>query len=139
MAVYSGFRFIFPLGSTKSAKSYIFLPAFKKFPKEKNLLTFFRLVKSHSDNQISLFNSNSFIRNLPQAHPKKWNAFKDYCKQDVSVERAIHNRLIKFAPPDSEHKLWCLDQKINSFGVLIDFDFVNAVLAIDSAIQNYAR
>ena len=112
----------------------------QKISEGKRLINFFsRPLKSKDDTQLSLFQSTETNRNLPQFHSEKWIAFKEYCKQDVIAERAIHNHLIKFAPPVSEHKLWCLDQKINSFGVLIELNFVKGALAIDSAIQNDAR
>lgn len=111
-----------------------------KISEGKKLINFFsRPLKSHADNQFSLFDSNYFNRNFPHSHPKKWAKFKDYCIQDVVSERAILLKLLKFAPPVSEHKLWCLDQKINSNGVLIDLNFVKGALAIDSDIQNDAR
>ena len=111
-----------------------------KISEGKKLINFFsRPVKSKADNLIELFHDHSTNRNLPQNHPEKWNAFKVYCKQDVVAERSIHYRLFKFAPPVSEQKLWCLNQKINSNGVLIDFNFVKGALTIDSAIQNDAR
>ena len=32
-------------------------------------------------------------RNLPEHAPDKWETFKEYCKQDVEVERDIRNKL----------------------------------------------
>ena len=111
----------------------------QKISEGKKLITFFsRPFKSKDDCQISLFDSNSPNRNLPQTHPDKWAQFKDYCKQDVVSERAIRNQLIKFAPSQSEYKLWYLDQKINSNGVLIDMEFVDGALHIDNLIKSNA-
>ncbi len=43
---------------------------------------------------------------------------KSYCKQDVEVERAIHQRLGEL--PTSELKVWQLDQKMNRRGWRVD-------------------
>ena len=112
-----------------------------KISEGKKLIKFFSCpVKSKNNNNfIDLFLDHTSNRNFPHSNPEKWQTFKDYCKQDVVAERAIHHKLSKFAPPVSEHKLWWLDQKINAFGVLIDFNFVKGALAIDSSIQADAR
>lgn len=46
----------------------------------------------------------------------KWQIFKNYCAQDVEVERAIRKRLEHFSMTDREWELWALDQKINDGG-----------------------
>ena len=108
----------------------------KKIAEGKKLITFFSSpVKPKDDNQISLFASTESNRYLPQFHPEKWNAFKEYCKQDVVSERAILNLLIKFAPPDFELRLWCLDQKINDNGVLIDLQLVDGAIKIYNSLH----
>lgn len=69
-------------------------------------------------------------RNLPEHDPAKWQEFKDYCVQDVVVEREIDRRLAKYPVPASEWRLWAIDQQINRTGVLIDTDLVNGAVAI---------
>jgi DNA polymerase len=67
-------------------------------------------------------------RNLPEHAPDKWNTFKEYCKQDVEVERAVRNLLMAYPVPTSEWELWQLDQRINDRGVKIDRQLVtNAI------------
>lgn len=68
-------------------------------------------------------------RNLPHHEPEKWALFKEYNKQDVVTERAIY-RMMESAPATipEEHALWCLDQKINEGGVLIDTTLVENIL-----------
>lgn len=73
------------------------------------------------------------LRNLPHHSPEKWGQFKDYCKQDVVVEREIRNKLEFFTIDSTERKLWYLDQKINAAGVLTDPEFIKNVIEIDSA------
>lgn len=57
-----------------------------------------------------------------------WETFKEYCKQDVEVERAIRKAIpLMFR---SEFKLWCIDQRINNRGVRLDVNFCNNVISI---------
>jgi DNA polymerase len=75
-------------------------------------------------------------RNLPEHDPEKWQQFKDYCRQDVEVERAIKAALNRFAePPEYERRLWCLDQHINDRGVGIDRDLVSRAVELDAEYQ----
>lgn len=57
-----------------------------------------------------------------------WETFKDYCKQDVEVERAIRNSIPLMLR--SEFNLWCIDQTINNRGVRLDVNFCNNVINI---------
>jgi DNA polymerase len=41
-------------------------------------------------------------RHLPSDDPQLWETFKEYCKQDVEVERSIKKRLSKYPISDSE-------------------------------------
>lgn len=70
-------------------------------------------------------------RNYPIHNTEKWEAFKDYCRQDVIVEREIKRRLAGFPIAESEQKLWELDQRINDRGVMIDVDFVKKAIEFD--------
>ena len=56
----------------------------------------------------------------PEDKPEEWARFVEYNRQDVVAEREIFNQLKAWMPPESEHKLWCLDAKINEAGVRID-------------------
>ncbi len=75
-------------------------------------------------------------RNLPEHDLDKWTTFKDYCKQDVEVERQIRKKLEAFPIPKVEQKLWELDQKINDEGVLIDKSLVINAIQADKSFQN---
>ncbi|MFT9597700.1 DNA polymerase [Mesobacillus sp.] len=75
-------------------------------------------------------------RNLPEHDLDKWATFKDYCKQDVEVERQIRKKLDSFPIPNVEQKLWELDQKINDEGVLIDDNLVTNAIQADKASQD---
>ena len=69
-------------------------------------------------------------RNLPHHAPDRWNLFKEYCLQDVVVERSIYQELARYPVPESEWQNWFLDQQINITGAAIDMDLVNGALAI---------
>lgn len=74
------------------------------------------------------------VRNTAYSSPealKKWQQFKEYCKNDVVVEKAIRDKISFFTIPETEKKLWQLDQKINDNGVLLDPQFVNNAIKLD--------
>ena len=49
-----------------------------------------------------------------------WQAFKEYCMQDVRTEMAVRKKLETFPLHDSEWTLWSIDQAINDRGIEID-------------------
>lgn len=73
-------------------------------------------------------------RNLPHHDPAKWALIKEYCGQDVVSEAGICDKLLRWAPPLSEQKLWTFDQLINSRGMLVDRELVRSAIAIDAEI-----
>lgn len=70
-------------------------------------------------------------RTLPHHEPEKWVLFKDYCVQDVEVEKEIERRLSSFPVPEQEQKLWELDQLINARGVKVDQQLIDGALYVD--------
>ena len=72
------------------------------------------------------------IRNLPEHAPEKWEKFKAYCVQDVVVEREIRNKVAFYEIQQSEKDLYCLDQRINDTGVLLDLQLINNAIRIDA-------
>lgn len=65
-------------------------------------------------------------RNLPHHDPDAWEEYKQYNIQDVVAEREVLRTLIRYAPPEDEQRMWCLDQRINDKGVRIDREFARA-------------
>ena len=55
----------------------------------------------------------------------------DYCRQDVEVERELHNRLRPLST--SEHALWALSGQINERGFHVDRQFAEAARRIAQA------
>lgn len=70
-------------------------------------------------------------RNLPSDAPEKWELFKTYCIRDVDVEKQIRNKLAKFPIPDKEQKLYCMDQRINDRGIMVDQELIGHAVACD--------
>lgn len=70
-------------------------------------------------------------RNLPKDAPEKWRWFKTYCIRDVDVEKQIRQRLAKFPIPKREQEIYCLDQRINDRGIMVDRNLVNHAVACD--------
>lgn len=67
-------------------------------------------------------------RNRPSDAPDKWLKFIDYNRQDVVAEIAVYDKLAKFPILKQEHVLWCLDQRINDYGMLIDSSLVQTIM-----------
>ncbi|HUR65500.1 MAG TPA: DNA polymerase [Chitinophagaceae bacterium] len=70
-------------------------------------------------------------RNLPAHSPEKWESFKGYCKQDVAVELAIIEKVEFFQITQKEKQLWCLDQRINDTGILLDPTLIKNAIRMD--------
>lgn len=74
-------------------------------------------------------------RNLPEHNMQKWEAFKEYCKQDVVAEREVEKRLKRYELPEKERDIYILDQKINDRGVLLDLDFAKKASVMDDQFK----
>ena len=70
-------------------------------------------------------------RNLPSDAPEKWELFKTYCIRDVDVEKQIRNKLTKFPISDREQELYCMDQRINDRGIMVDQELIGHAVACD--------
>lgn len=77
-------------------------------------------------------NSKRTERATRLTHPKEWELFRDYCRQDIIATREIYKKLPKWNYQGFELDLWHLDQKINTRGVPTDIDLPLAVMrAVD--------
>lgn len=74
-------------------------------------------------------------RNLPEHEPEKWETFKEYCKQDVEVEREIRNKLDRYQTTTKEKLLWDLDQMINDRGVNLDLALAEKAIECDEQFK----
>jgi len=71
-------------------------------------------------------------RNLPAHDPDKWRLFMEYNRQDVVTEQEILKRLDTYSMPESERRLWVLDQHINDNGVRLDMEMVEKIVSYDT-------
>jgi DNA polymerase len=73
------------------------------------------------------------------SHPKEWEEFCEYCKQDVIAEEEVARRLHilgVFPLPEFERKIWIFDQRVNDRGFPISETFVkNALEGAEKAKQ----
>lgn len=76
------------------------------------------------------------VRNLPADDLDKWEAFKNYCVQDVVVEQEIRAKVDFFDVPQVERQLWVLDQKINDTGILLDVDLIGNAMKHDKIYRD---
>lgn len=79
-------------------------------------------------------------RNMPEDDLGKWNAFVEYCRQDVETEKAVGYAVDPYLNLGSksdkfEMALYHLDQEINDRGVLLDMSVVDGALAIDETYK----
>lgn len=74
-------------------------------------------------------------RNRPEDAPEKWEEFKEYCRQDVVVERAIRERLQHNRPSPAEHELWQIDYGINTHGIKLDRQLVTKAIKLTEDIK----
>lgn len=65
-------------------------------------------------------------------HPADWQAFKEYCIQDVVVEGELADWMEPYKPMSwpNAWESWYLDQKINRRGIHIDIKMAKGALAI---------
>ena len=69
-------------------------------------------------------------RNMPSDAPEKWELFKSYCIRDVVVEMEIRDKLKNFPIPEKEQRLYCMDQRINDRGIMVDMGLVTYTVLI---------
>lgn len=75
-------------------------------------------------------------RNLPEHDPEKWENYKTYNGRDVETEREIRKQLERYKIAEGEHRIWCIDQRINDRGVMIDRTLADNAARIDAEIKD---
>ncbi len=104
-------------GSLDDLAAFFKIPG--KSPEGKKLLRLF--CKPRPKNQ-------KLCRATKRTHPEEWERFREYCRQDVAVMRAVWHRLPKFNFSPFERALWCADQRMNDRGVYVDIPFVSGAV-----------
>ena len=103
-----------------------------KLPQDKAKLNIGRKLIMQFSKPCSPAKANGYrTRNLPHHDLENWELFKEYNKRDVEVERYLRKKMLRFKPPDFEHKLWVLDQQINDRGIAIDKVMIDKAVATD--------
>jgi len=69
--------------------------------------------------------------------PEKLNRLVEYCEQDVRTEAAISERIPPL--PESEQRMWAIDQRINERGVGVDTELVNSLRALADKANEQAN
>lgn len=118
-----------PASLDNSSKALGFPPDKQKMMVGKNLIRLFSIPRKAT--KANHFQTTIF----PDDKPEEWQQFKDYCIQDVEVERNIDKALSKYPMTKEEDALWELDQVINDRGVGLDPDFAKAAIKIDTEYQ----
>lgn len=65
----------------------------------------------------------------------KWEAFKEYNRQDVVSEMEIESRLSGFPVPELEWERWRQDIAMNAYGVKVDTELVNGAIKIQERCE----
>ena len=78
-------------------------------------------------------------RNRPEDAPDKWAEYIEYNRQDVVVERAIRQKLLRLRPPETEHRYWLMDQRINGNGAKIDRRLVENAIRMSREYSGHLR
>lgn len=88
---------------------------------------------------------NKGKRNTRLTHPEKWKRFREYARRDITTMRIVHKKMPTWnypgrnfpAEPSSEHRLWCIDQRINDRGFAVDLELATAAVACSAEEKNY--
>lgn len=75
------------------------------------------------------------FRHYPSDAPDKWAVFKAYNLRDVETEMSIQNKLSKFPVSEREWKNYCLDQRINDRGIMLDLTMVKQAIECDEQFK----
>lgn len=97
--------------------------------------------KSHKQKKLKRGDPDVWVFYNSKTHPKEWQEFCDYCKQDVVAEREIMRRetlLHAFPLPQLEQEIWQFDQTVNDRGMPVDVEFVKKMYALASRSKQEA-
>lgn len=75
-----------------------------------------------------------------ETHPAEWADFVKYAGNDISSMRIVSQKLPRWNYSGAELEHWCLDQKINDRGFMVDMDLARAAIrAVTRAQENLAK
>lgn len=80
--------------------------------------------------------ANDFrTRNLPEHDPEKWQQFCKYNGQDVVVEQNVDKACQWYKIPAVEHHTWCLNERKNERGVMVDMQLIDSAIIINKEFR----
>jgi DNA polymerase len=74
-------------------------------------------------------------RNLPEHDPEKWEQFIEYNRQDVVVEQNVDKACQWYKIPAVEHHIWCLNERKNERGVMVDMQLIDSAIIINKEFR----
>ena len=84
----------------------------------------------HMGGEQTLFGISTPLFRDHNTHPKEFEEYVNYCKQDVRAERDLWNRMLKVPFPEHEWSGWELNQKINAYGMPVRRDLAEKGLRL---------
>lgn len=100
----------------------------QKLEEGKNLIKVF--CKPNKSKGALFDPDNDHARLLPEDSPEDWELFKTYCARDVEVEKEICNELSWYETTDFENELYCIDQRINDRGAMVDLELAKQAIKL---------
>ncbi len=79
--------------------------------------------------------AGEIVRRYPKDAPEKWAAFKAYNLRDVETEMSIQAKLSRFPVDAAEWQNYCLDQRINDRGIMLDMPMVKQAIDCDKQFK----
>lgn len=118
-------RYLSMPGDLDKASSILGLPA--SLAKDKRGDALIDLFCSPQANKKKRGEAQTYYKADWNNHPKEWEEFCNYCKQDVVAEEEVARRceILGAMPlPPFERRVWEFDQKVNDRGIPVDREFV---------------
>ena len=74
-------------------------------------------------------------RNMPFHAMDRWDLYVEYNKQDVVTEVEIEKILSRYPMPETEQRVYAMDQRINDRGARLDMELVNDIIDFNNDYQ----
>ena len=118
-------RYLSMPGDLDEASDILGLPA--NLAKDKRGHVLIKLFCEPQENKKKRGEAQTYFKADWNSHPREWEEFCNYCKQDVVAEGEVTRRcdiLGAFPLPPFERRVWEFDQRVNDRGIPVDREFV---------------
>lgn len=118
-------RYLSMPGDLDEASDILGLP--ESLAKDKRGHTLIKLFCEPQPNKKKRGEEQTYFKADWNSHPKEWEEFCNYCKQDCVAEEEVARRceILGALPlPPFERKVWEFDQRVNDRGIPVDREFV---------------